>query len=144
MYIGNRGIKDSATLGPCCLTTLKAVVSHHANHTHNGQAAKERARRQDLLANVSKEIRPSLAFYPQTGSWHGLVQHFLQTCGPPDILTAVYRILEEARPESPPRTCRLRVQTLLFSWTTAQFTYFNSNPERGLSLHPVHPPLRPA
>ena len=130
VYCGNPGIKDSPTLGPCCVTTIHGVVALHANYTHTSQQTKERALKQNLLAKVSKEIRPLLATYDQEGSWLGLVGHFLQTCGPPDILSTVYRMLEEARYGNPPRTLRVRVQTLFFSWKVAHFTCFNSNPER--------------
>jgi hypothetical protein len=115
IYSGNPGIRDSAKLGPCCVTLLNDILAHHANHTHTLPEATRRALRQDLLANVSKEIRPLLVTYDPDGPWMGLVQHFLQTCGPPDILSAVYIMLDEARAENPPRTLQVRVQTLVFS-----------------------------
>ena len=96
-----------------------------------------------LLANVSKEIRPLLVAYDPDGPWIGLVQHLLQTCGPPDILSAVYAMLEEARSEHPPRTLRVRVQTLVFSWKTAHHKYFNCNPlidDRDVRRPPSHCP----
>ena len=148
MYCGNPGIRDSAKLCPCCITLLNDILSHHANHTHTSPEATRRALRQDLFANVSKEIRPLLVTYDPEGSWMGLFQHFLQTCGPPDILSAVYVMLDEARAENPPRTLRVRVQALVFSWKTAHYTYFNSNPQvdvRGVRRQPsnctpsIHP-----
>jgi hypothetical protein len=55
-YYGNPGIKDSPTLAPCCVTFVNDVVTLYANFTHTSQQAKERALKQDLLANVSKKI----------------------------------------------------------------------------------------
>ena len=73
MYFGNPGIRDSAKLGPCCVTVLNDILAHHANHTHHSPEAARRALRQDLLANVSKEIRPLLVAYDPDGPWMGLV-----------------------------------------------------------------------
>ena len=92
----NRGITDSATTGCCAMTYLNQIIALHSSCKHGSDFTRTRAMRQDLLANLDDSIRDTVAAYDEEGTWLGLVNHFLQTCGPPDIRMAVYAMLREA------------------------------------------------
>jgi len=81
----NRGVTDSSTTGICAISYVNNIISAHSIHLHANEQNKERAMRQDLLANLSDSVRPQVTTYDGEGPWIGLVTHFLTTLGPPDI-----------------------------------------------------------
>ena len=95
--------------------------------------------REDLLANLSDSVRPAVATSDDKAPWTGLVKHFLQTCGPPDVKAGVCAMLEEAVAEEPPRIFQQRVQALVFSWHLAQTTFYGVSPEAGRRGQPAPP-----
>ena len=125
----NRGISGSTTTGICATSFINQLVANHSNHRHDGHT-RDRAMREDMLSHLSDEVRPSIAHYDENGPWSGLVRHFLQTCGPSDILAGVYAMLEEAHSEEPERNLQQRVQLLVVAWTRAQSTYYGVCPEQ--------------
>ena len=79
--------------------------------------------RQDLLANLDDQVRNTVAAFDEEGTWLSLVNHLFQTCGPPDIHTAVYTMLKEAASEEPARNLQQRIQTIVVAWQRAQSIY---------------------
>ena len=79
--------------------------------------------RQDMLSNLDDTVRDTVAAYDEEGTWLGLVNHFLQTCGPPDIRTAVYAMLREAYMDEPARNLQQRVHGTVIAWQRAQSIY---------------------
>ena len=128
-FIGNPGIVDSETLGLCAMSIINIVVANHSHLRHVSTSLKDRAMREEVLASLSDSIRPSVAAFPKTGSWLGLLQHFLQTCGPKNIRAAVHAMLDEAKMETPVRTLRQRITTLVLSWYVSQDTFYRVHPE---------------
>ena len=103
-YNGYIGITDSETEGSCAMTIINNVIAIHAHTKHASGKLKARAMRDDLLSCCSESVRPKLAAYPKDAPWMGLLQHFLQTCGPQDMRFAVNKILDEPKAERPLRT----------------------------------------
>ena len=70
-----------------------------------------------------------MAAFPKDGPWLGLLQHFLQCCGPQDMRAAVDKMLTEANAERPIRTLRQRVSAVKLAWELAQDTFCGVHPE---------------
>jgi len=136
--LGWDGITDSTTEGVCAQTVADNVITIHSHIRHGSVSMKARAMRDDLLSCCSDKVRPKVAAYNKNGPWLGLLQHFLQTCGPQDMRSAVSQMLSEAKQERPLRTLRQRVTTLVESWNTAQDTFYGVQPEikEGSRLEP--------
>jgi hypothetical protein len=128
-YHGNTGLVDSETLGECTMTTVDRLVANASQVKHVPGPLRDRAMRDELLASVSDAIRPSIAAYPKDGSWLGLMDHFLATCGPQNIRTAVQDMLDLARADTPVRTLKQRIVALVDSWQVSQVEFCRVHPE---------------
>ena len=111
------------------MTYLNQIIALHSSCKHGSESTRTRAMRQDLLANLDDSIRDIVAAYDEEGTWLGLVNHFLQTCGPPDIRMAVYAMLREAQSEEPARNLQQRVHSTVVAWQRAQSIYYGVHPE---------------
>ena len=85
--------------------------------------------RDELLAALTDAIRPSVAAYPKDGSWLGLMDLFLATCGPQNIRTAVQSMLDQARADTPVRTLKQRITALVNAWIVSQAEFYRVHPE---------------
>ena len=95
---------------------------------------------QDLLVNLVDRVCYAVAAFDKEGMWPGLVNHFLQTYGPPDSRTAVYAMLQEAASEERARNLQQRIQILVVAWQRAQ-SYLGVHPEmdvQGAACPPYH------
>jgi len=99
----NKGMMDSAITGPCAATFINKLVASLSTYRHDTHEARDRALRHDMLSNVVDEVKLIINACDEHATWSQLVRHFLQTCGPPDILTAVEDMLREAASEEPQR-----------------------------------------
>ena len=128
-YTGNDGICDTDEGNKCAMSTVNIVIVNHSHIRHGSDALKALALRKELLACCSDGIWAKVAAYPKEGSWLGLRQHFLQTCGSQNIRAADTKMLTEAQAERPLRTLRQRVTALILPWYTAQETFYGAQPE---------------
>ena len=126
----NQGTTDHPVTGICAINFFNQLLMLHSSVKHETPAAKDWALRVDLLANLGDTVRGSIAVYDENASWDALVIHFLQTCGPPDILAGVYSMLHDAINEDTERNLQQRVQTLVYAWQRVQATYYGVYPER--------------
>ena len=137
----NRGVTDSRTLGICAMTYANGFIQKHSMYTHGSDETRDKYMRDELLANLSDNIRPLVAAFDEKGPWLGLLTHFLTVCGPTDIKPAISVMLEEALAEDPPRTLRQRVEAATFAWERAHDTFYKVKPEQtvmGEYLEPCH------
>jgi hypothetical protein len=98
-FTKNHGIADRAVTGVCALNFLNELLRRHHGIKHESPEAQDYALRVDMLADVGDEARDMIASFDENATWDALVVHFLQHCGPPDILAGVYSMLEEAHSE---------------------------------------------
>ena len=89
----NRGVADYPDTGICAINFLNDLLRMHSGIKHENPAAQDHALRVDMLANVGDEVRGIISSFNENASWNALVIHFLQYCGPPDILAGVYSML---------------------------------------------------
>jgi len=101
----NRGITDSPTTGCCALTYLNQIIALHSSCKHGSDSTRMRAMRQDLLSNLDDTVRDAVAAYDEEGTWLGLVNHFLQTCGPQTFGSRSWRCCARPIWTNPPGTC---------------------------------------
>ena len=84
----NRGITDFPITGVCAFTCLNFGIALLSSCKHTNDLTRRRAMRQDLLATLDDIVRNAVAAFDEEGTLLGLVNHFLQTCGPPHIRAA--------------------------------------------------------